>query len=90
MTPPPLPNTPIARTQFTAVASSPAATLIGTAPAEARTMLRVRGFSSWYGSFQALKSLDLEIPAQHVTAFIGPSGCGKTAFPARALKGRWS
>ena len=80
MTPPPLPNTPIARTQFTAVAPSPAATLIGTAPAEARTMLRVRGFSSWYGSFQALKSLDLEIPAQHVTAFIGPSGCGKSTF----------
>ena len=40
--------------------------------------ITVREFSSWYGSFQALKSLDLTIPAQQVTAFIGPSGCGKS------------
>ena len=42
--------------------------------------ITVREFSSWYGSFQALKSLDLTIPAQQVTAFIGPSGCGKSTF----------
>ena len=48
--------------------------------AHAKTAINVRGFSSWYGSFQALKSLDLDIPAQHVTAFIGPSGCGKSTF----------
>ncbi len=44
------------------------------------TAITVRGFSSWYGSFQALKSLDLDIPARQVTAFIGPSGCGKSTF----------
>jgi phosphate transport system ATP-binding protein len=44
------------------------------------TALKIRGFSSWYGSFQALKSLDLDIPAREVTAFIGPSGCGKSTF----------
>ena len=44
------------------------------------TAITVRGFSSWYGSFQALKNLDLDIPAQRVTAFIGPSGCGKSTF----------
>jgi len=27
-----------------------------------------------------LKSLDLDIPSRHVTAFIGPSGCGKSTF----------
>jgi phosphate transport system ATP-binding protein len=44
------------------------------------TAITVRGFSSWYGTFQALKSLDLDIPARRVTAFIGPSGCGKSTF----------
>ena len=58
-----------------AAASGPA-----TAPKEAETAIRVRGFSSWYGSFQALKSLELDIPYQQVTAFIGPSGCGKSTF----------
>ncbi|HYE02240.1 MAG TPA: phosphate ABC transporter ATP-binding protein PstB [Phycisphaerales bacterium] len=42
--------------------------------------LVVRGFSAWYGSFQALKSIDLDVPARRVTAFIGPSGCGKSTF----------
>ncbi|MEY3143536.1 MAG: Phosphate import ATP-binding protein PstB [Planctomycetota bacterium] len=50
------------------------------APAPAETAITVRRFSSWYGSFQALKNLDLDIPAQRVTAFIGPSGCGKSTF----------
>ena len=58
-----------------AAASGPAA-----APKEAETAIRVRGFSSWYGSFQALKSLELDIPYQQVTAFIGPSGCGKSTL----------
>ena len=42
--------------------------------------ITVRRFSSWYGPFQALKNLDLDIPAERVTAFIGPSGCGKSTF----------
>jgi len=48
-----------------------------TAPA---TAVEVRDFSSWYGSFQALHHLDLDIPARRVTALIGPSGCGKSTF----------
>jgi phosphate transport system ATP-binding protein len=44
------------------------------------TCIRALSFSSWYGQFQALKSLTLEIPARRVTAFIGPSGCGKSTF----------
>ena len=50
------------------------------ASAPASMAITVRRFSSWYGSFQALKNLDLDIPAQRVTAFIGPSGCGKSTF----------
>ena len=29
-----------------------------------------------YGSYHALKSINLSIPEKKVTAFIGPSGCG--------------
>ena len=46
----------------------------------AKTALTVRDFSSWYGSFQALHNIELDIPEQRVTAFIGPSGCGKSTF----------
>ena len=33
-----------------------------------------------YGSFQALKNINLDIPPQEITAFIGPSGCGKSTL----------
>lgn len=34
----------------------------------------------FYGEFQALHGITLNIPAQRVTALIGPSGCGKSTF----------
>ncbi|MBP7065612.1 phosphate ABC transporter ATP-binding protein PstB [Ferrovibrio sp.] len=34
----------------------------------------------FYGDKQALKQIDLDIPANSVTALIGPSGCGKSTF----------
>lgn len=34
----------------------------------------------WYGPFQALKSITMNIPEKSITAFIGPSGCGKSTF----------
>jgi phosphate transport system ATP-binding protein len=37
-------------------------------------------FSFWYGNFQALNGLTLNIPAGKITALIGPSGCGKSTF----------
>jgi len=40
----------------------------------------VRHLNFYYGEVQALKDINLEIPANHVTALIGPSGCGKTTF----------
>lgn len=34
----------------------------------------------FYGDFQALKNINMEIEANEVTAFIGPSGCGKSTL----------
>jgi len=42
--------------------------------------IAARGFNLFYGSFQALKQINLPVPAREVTALIGPSGCGKTTF----------
>ena len=42
--------------------------------------LHVNDFSAWYGDFQALHGINLEVMKNQVTALIGPSGCGKTTF----------
>jgi phosphate transport system ATP-binding protein len=42
--------------------------------------IRAAGFDGFYGSFQALRGISLDIPRNQVTAFIGPSGCGKSTF----------
>ncbi|NCE65955.1 phosphate ABC transporter ATP-binding protein [Pseudoflavonifractor sp. 524-17] len=34
----------------------------------------------WYGSTQALKHINIQIPENSITALIGPSGCGKSTF----------
>lgn len=34
----------------------------------------------YYGEFEALKGINMEIPENEITAFIGPSGCGKSTF----------
>ena len=42
--------------------------------------LSVRNLDAWYGSYKTLKGINMEIPANQVTAIIGPSGCGKSTF----------
>ncbi len=42
--------------------------------------ISVHNAKLWYGDFQALKDISIEIPERKVTAFIGPSGCGKSTF----------
>lgn len=34
----------------------------------------------YYGNFQALKNINMDIHKEEITAFIGPSGCGKSTF----------
>jgi len=36
--------------------------------------------SLYYGAFQALRNITLDIPERAITAVIGPSGCGKSSF----------
>ncbi len=40
----------------------------------------VREMNLHYGSFHALKNLELDIGSHEITALIGPSGCGKSTF----------
>jgi len=42
--------------------------------------LRLTGVSKAFGSFVALKSIDLTIAAGELVCFLGPSGCGKTTL----------
>ncbi|STC68782.1 phosphate ABC transporter ATP-binding protein PstB [Corynebacterium pilosum] len=40
--------------------------------------LELNDVDIYYGDFHAVQNVNLQIPAQAVTAFIGPSGCGKS------------
>jgi len=42
--------------------------------------ITLRDFNSWYGGFQVLHDLNMDIKQQQITAFIGPSGCGKSTL----------
>lgn len=42
--------------------------------------ITVRDLDFFYGNFQALKNISLDIMEKEVTAFIGPSGCGKSTL----------
>lgn len=44
------------------------------------TAIAVSGLDFWYGQYQGLKGINLDIYEKKVTAFIGPSGCGKSTL----------
>lgn len=48
------------------------------------TKIDVKNLNVFYGTFRAIKSASLKVPANRVMALIGPSGCGKSTF-IRAL-----
>ena len=49
-------------------------------PENKETILEVRDLNFYYGAFQGLKHINLNIQKNTVTAFIGPSGCGKSTL----------
>ncbi len=42
--------------------------------------IEVKELDFYYDDFQALKNINMEVPANKVTAIIGPSGCGKSTY----------
>jgi phosphate transport system ATP-binding protein len=46
----------------------------------AATKIGIRNLNFFYGKFQGLRNITLDIPERQVTAFIGPSGCGKSTL----------
>lgn len=42
--------------------------------------ISVKDLNLYFGAFQALKHITIDIPEREVTALIGPSGCGKSTF----------
>jgi phosphate transport system ATP-binding protein len=43
-------------------------------------IIKSKNFSAWFGTNQAVKNVNIEIPKNKVVAVMGPSGCGKTTF----------
>src|SRR5580704_7382368 len=49
-------------------------------PVRQQGKLRAEHLNFFYGAYQALHDISLEVPANRITALIGPSGCGKSTF----------
>jgi len=47
---------------------------------EPQKAIEIEAVSLWYGTFQALFEVDLEVASGSITALIGPSGCGKSTL----------
>ena len=47
---------------------------------ESPIILQTNRLKLYYGAFEALKGIDMQIPEKQITAFIGPSGCGKSTI----------
>jgi len=43
-------------------------------------IFEIKNLNLYYGTFQALKNINMEIESGKITAFIGPSGCGKSTL----------
>jgi phosphate transport system ATP-binding protein len=53
---------------------------MNTLPETKEIVLEARNLNFYYGAFQGLKNINLDIQKNTVTAFIGPSGCGKSTL----------
>jgi phosphate transport system ATP-binding protein len=47
---------------------------------EAETVFELRDLSCFYGSFRAVRDINLQVERNRITAIIGPSGCGKSTL----------
>lgn len=47
--------------------------------------LKMVGASKWFGSFQAVRDLDFEVPKGSIVGFLGPNGAGKSTSLRMAL-----
>ena len=47
---------------------------------DTRPAIHTEALNLWYGDFQALYDINLDIKQGRVTSLIGPSGCGKSTF----------
>ena len=56
---------------------------------EPKVAIQIRNMNFFYGKFQGLKDINLDVMEHKVTAFIGPSGCGKSTL-LRALNRMYS
>jgi phosphate transport system ATP-binding protein len=54
--------------------------LLNTRDIGSEVRLSARELNLFYGDFQALRNITLDIPEKAITAIIGPSGCGKSTF----------
>ena len=64
----------------TLTAAPPATTTAAEAAGLNDAVIRVRNLDFYYGKFQGLRKVNLDIARRKVTAFIGPSGCGKSTL----------
>ncbi|MBA3955716.1 MAG: phosphate ABC transporter ATP-binding protein [Acidimicrobiia bacterium] len=51
-----------------------------TEDANQTTVFHLEDLSVFYGSFRAIRNVDMTVCQKQITAFIGPSGCGKTTL----------
>jgi phosphate transport system ATP-binding protein len=63
-----------------AVASTVPAATAAAAAVETTLKMTARDVRVFYGEFEALKGVSIDVTKEDVTAFIGPSGCGKSTF----------
>ncbi len=52
----------------------------GMDPDTVPSAVEIRDLDCWYGTYQVIRKVSLNIPERHITAVIGPSGCGKSTL----------
>jgi phosphate transport system ATP-binding protein len=47
---------------------------------DTKVLFEVEDLNCYYGSFRAVRDVNMTVPMNRITAFIGPSGCGKSTL----------